>query len=245
MSRSSIVTEPSAIAVAEPARIIRVGPASPPADSVSTSAAARRPPRSARPPEGSTGRETPKAAATTTAQCAPAFTASVSGDASGLRATDCSTAPAAPERHPHHDRSEQPRDSGGPQDVADVLVPRPGGQCPQVGGVDRGGPLGHVHGRERRRERSEQTQDQPRRRPGPGPPPGGGGPGRPGHGELAQLPRTSSSWSRKDSRDAGPPKVQVPFSSLCRRSARTKGIEVQILFFDNPSVNTSGSADEL
>ena len=95
-----MVTEASAIATADPARISRVGPVRPPAESAITSPAAASPPTKAKSPEDSTGSVSPNAAAATTARCAPALTARVSGEASGLRASDWKAAPAMPRARP-------------------------------------------------------------------------------------------------------------------------------------------------
>ncbi len=94
------VSEESASEVAEPARISRVVPLRPPADSASTRAAAASPPNRASPPDTGTGSTSPNAAAAATARYAPALTASVSGEAIALRAIVCSSEPATPSASP-------------------------------------------------------------------------------------------------------------------------------------------------
>src|SRR5215203_4031676 len=88
--------------MAEPASTSRTvpPPRSPPAESPSTRAAAASPPRNATAPPPTTGSTMPKAATATTARYDPAFTASVSGEASTLRETVCITRPATPSATP-------------------------------------------------------------------------------------------------------------------------------------------------
>ena len=95
-----VVNAARANAVADPARISRVGPDAPPAESSRTKPAAASPPRNASPPAGSTGSDSPNAAAAVTARNAPALTPSVSGDANVFRTSDCNAAPATPRATP-------------------------------------------------------------------------------------------------------------------------------------------------
>ncbi len=99
MSRSETMAF-AAIAVAEPARMSLVVAEPPPDAMASTSAAVAIAPRKATPTPESSGSEMPKAATTVTARYAPAFTASVSGLARGLRATDWSRPPETPRAMP-------------------------------------------------------------------------------------------------------------------------------------------------
>ena len=166
----------------------------------------------------------------------------MSGEASGLRATDWSTDPGGAESDADDQGREQPRHPGGPEDVAHGLVVRPADQRQEVGEPDPRGALGDVH----RREHTASAVSSPRTThptpPGPAPPRERA---RPAGAGVGHAPKVSSSWSRKNPIEAGQPKVQVPGSSLCRRSFSTNGIEVQIALPDRPSANTLGSADEL
>ena len=94
---SSVVPAMTASATAEPARTRRIG--APPPIPI-TNAAATRPPAKATPPNPSTPRASPNTEHRVTANQAPALTASVSGDASGLRLVACIAAPAAPSAIP-------------------------------------------------------------------------------------------------------------------------------------------------
>ena len=224
----------------------RVVPAWPPADIAITRPAAASPPQKARPPAGSAGSETPNAATATIARWAPALTARVSGDASGLRAIDCNAAPANPSATP----MANPASSRGNREASRTRAASssaPDRQPQQVEGADRRGALGQVH-----RAHHEQQQDR-----------GDEGSGDAGHGQASARSRpggrlrtwgcaqhahtayvlTSSSMYCLP--ESGPPKVHMPLGILRTLPFWTKGSDFQIALPARPSANTSSPSEAL
>jgi len=87
-------------ASADPASTRRVVDDAAPPASPSTTPAAASPPAKATMPDAQNGTLTPNAVTAVTAKYEPAVTPSVSGEASGLRASDCMSSPATPRAAP-------------------------------------------------------------------------------------------------------------------------------------------------
>ncbi len=138
-SRSSVVSEPSAIAVAEPARISRVRHAA------AWTAAGRQQHHqpgggepaagSASPPAATPAARVPNAAAATIARCAPALTREGVRRGERIAGQRLQGGAGEAERDADGEPGEQPRKSGGDQHPGRVLVVGAGEQPQQVGGA--------------------------------------------------------------------------------------------------------------
>ena len=232
-----MITPSSAIATADPARINRVGPVVPPADNASTSTAAANPPRKATPPAGNAGSEIPKAANTTTARYAPAFTPSVSGEASGFRASDCRPAPANPNARP----TSTPASSRGNRDATRTLtelsVPRPITSFRRSPALTDDVPWVRWMAASTTTDGQRDQED-----PGHADPAyrlEGGDELGPAGGELGQDVTAWTAASMNCSVDFGPPNIQMPSGSRCTLFDFTNGRFFQIAFLARSSPNTS------